>query len=196
MLERQWVETRQTLGSAPDLYLVHSVTPESPALRDPALLGSLRHLADNGTTVGLSTSGPHQAASVDAALNLASSPFTAVQSTWNLFERSVGDALGRATEHGWKVVVKEALANGRLTTRSNPLIDRIATEHRTSADAVAIGAALAQPWADVVLSGAAIPAHLESNIRAEPIDIGATGLDQLAEPPMEYWRRRSARQWM
>ena len=36
--ERQWPETVQALGTPPDLYLVHSLTADSPALDDAALL--------------------------------------------------------------------------------------------------------------------------------------------------------------
>ena len=43
--------------------------------------------------------------------------FDEVQATWNLHERSAGDALARAHAAGLEVYVKEALANGRLTAR-------------------------------------------------------------------------------
>ncbi|WP_219815059.1 hypothetical protein [Rathayibacter rathayi] len=45
------------------------------------------------------------------------SPFSAVQSTWNPLERSASDALAAAHGDGWLVVVKEALANGRLVAQ-------------------------------------------------------------------------------
>ena len=67
MFERQWPETLAALGGAPDLYLVHSLTPDSPALADEALLDRLRELAASGVRVGVSTSGPHQADALDAA---------------------------------------------------------------------------------------------------------------------------------
>jgi aryl-alcohol dehydrogenase-like predicted oxidoreductase len=41
--------------------------------------------------------------------------FDAVQATWNLLEISAGPALRRAAAAGLGVIVKEALANGRLT---------------------------------------------------------------------------------
>ena len=54
----QWAQTRALLGSRVSLYQVHSLTPDSPALGDEALLGLLADLRDSGVRVGLSTSGP------------------------------------------------------------------------------------------------------------------------------------------
>ena len=44
--------------------------------------------------------------------------FDGVQATWNLLERSAGPALAEAHAAGLGVVLKEALANGRLTARN------------------------------------------------------------------------------
>jgi aryl-alcohol dehydrogenase-like predicted oxidoreductase len=68
----------------------------------------------------------------------------------------------------------------------------------TTPDAVALAAALAQPWADVVLSGAATPAMLHSNLAAVDLDVHAVLDDLLAalgEPPDAYWQRRSELPW-
>lgn len=174
--ERQWRETLSALGGPPDLYLVHSLTSDSPALDSPALLDRLRELAAGGVRVGLSTSGPDQGEVLRRALSLADSPFSTVQSTWNLLEPSAAPALAEAHAAGWSVVVKEALANGRLADR----------------DADALAAALAQPWADVVLSGASSVAQLRANLRA--LEVGAAP-DPAPEPPSDYWSHRRAMAW-
>jgi aryl-alcohol dehydrogenase-like predicted oxidoreductase len=44
--------------------------------------------------------------------------FDCVQATWNLLEQSVGTSLLAAHEAGMHVIVKEAMANGRLTDRN------------------------------------------------------------------------------
>lgn len=203
MFERQWPETRAALGGAPDLYLVHSLTTDSPALADDRLLDRLRELAGAGVRVGVSTSGPGQGDALDAARELPETPFTAVQATWNLLEPSAGPALTRAHDAGWFVVVKEAVANGRLTPGGGPpAAAALAQESGRSLDAVAIGAARAQPWADLVLSGAVTTAQLDSNLAsglvsasrsAAPTD--ATAFAALAEEPSAYWRARSDRAW-
>ena len=195
MLQKQWPQTRSALGSTPDFYLVHSVTPESPALSDPALLARLRAVADEGTQVGLTTSGPHQAHPIDTALTLPSSPFSAVQTTWNILERSAQRSLAAVADHGWTVIVKEAMANGRLAPGGTPEVDRLAAAAGTTSDALAIGAALAQDWAHIILSGAVTAGQLESNTRARPLSVDTAELGRLAIPADRYWAERAERTW-
>ncbi|WBQ02838.1 aldo/keto reductase [Kribbella sp. CA-293567] len=190
--ERQWPETLQALGGRPDFYLVHSLTADSPALDDAKLLDRLRELADSGVRVGLSTSGPRQAETLRRALSL-ETPFTAVQSTWNVLETSAGAALAEAHDAGWFVVVKEAVANGRLTARAGGTsFNAFAAQHGVAPDSLAIGAAAAQQWADVVLSGATTAGQLESNLA--PALAGP--LDEFIQEPYEYWSERSALPWI
>ncbi|GAB3884426.1 hypothetical protein GCM10029964_045430 [Kibdelosporangium lantanae] len=59
-----------------------------------------------------------------------------------------------------------------------------------------MAAALAQPWADVVLTGAASVAQLRSNLAAVELDqVDRMLLADLAEDPAVYWARRSALAW-
>lgn len=114
---RQWRETRERLGAHLDLYQVHSLTPRSPLFTDARLLDDLSRLRDEGVHLGFSTSGPEQAAVIDRALELRVDGvrlFDTVQATWNLLETSVGPALADAHDAGVGIIVKEALANGRL----------------------------------------------------------------------------------
>ncbi|MBH5338615.1 aldo/keto reductase [Streptomyces pactum] len=199
---RQREETRALLGDRLDLYRVHSLTPDSPALTDPALHHALAGLAAEGVRAGISTSGPRQADAVRAALEITVDGvplFSSVQATWNPLEPSVAPALAEAREAGWLVVVKEGVANGRLTGEEAPAaLRRIAAELGTGTDVVALAAACHQPWADVVLSGAATPAQLASNAAATAVrltDDHLAELAGLAEPADTYWRTRAARAW-
>lgn len=193
MLDEQWPQTLEALGGPPDVYLVHSATVDSPALRDPAILARLESLASTGVRVGLSTSGPRQGEAVDAAL--AAGPFSVVQATWNLLEPSAGPALARAHDAGWFVVIKEALANGRLAPGGDAAARaRQAAHDEQTPDASAIGCALGQPFADVVLSGAVTAEQLASNLAAR-VPADGTDVAPLAEPPERYWSERSARPW-
>ena len=132
--------------------------------------------------------------------------FDSVQATWNLLERSAGPALVEAHAAGLAVIVKEPLANGRLTSRnrSGAFADRrrtletIAGRHGATIDAVALAAVLAEPWSGVVLSGAATVDQLRSNlaaltVRLEERDLEA--LEALAEPARTYWSTRSTLPW-
>ena len=195
--ERQWPETLNALSGPPDIYLVHSLTADSPVLDDEALLARLTRLTEEGVVVGFSTSGPDQAAVIDRALRLGehgASPFRAVQATWNLLEPSAGPALARAHQAGWFVVAKEAVANGRLTSRGdNTPLHAAAESAGTTPDALALSAAVNQPFIDVTLSGATTIQQLESNLKATRVDSPA--LSGLAEGPAAYWSTRSRLPW-
>jgi aryl-alcohol dehydrogenase-like predicted oxidoreductase len=204
-LERQWPETLASLGRAPTLYLIHSATLDTGVLGDAGVLARLAELAAGGVRVGLSTSGPRQADTIRRALEARVDgicPFSAVQATWNLLEPSAAAALAEAHAAGWTVVVKEGVANGRLTAHGLsgagdvPLaLAAEAARLGVTPDAVALAAALAQPWADLVLSGAATPEHLRDNLRALDLRPEPGFLTELAEVPETYWRSRSALSW-
>lgn len=197
MFEAQWPQTVLALGGRhPDVYLIHSVTPDSPALHDAALLDRLRELADTGVRVGISTSGPEQRRVLTEAMALTDSPFAAVQATWNVLEQSAAAALRDAHAAGWLVVVKEVLANGRLTgtARTTPGQDLARAAGQTM-DAFAIGAALAQPWADIVLTGAVTPRQLRANVAAQVPRLDLDEIAALAVSPPEYWQARSRLTW-
>jgi aryl-alcohol dehydrogenase-like predicted oxidoreductase len=199
--ERQLGETRAHLGDRLDLYQIHSATLDSGALATPALHRRLAELADHGVTVGLSTSGPGQSAAIRTALEITVDGvrlFGSVQATWNLLEPSAGPALAEAQDAGLVVIVKEALANGRLALGAGPVIEEISQLLGTTPDRVALAAALGQPWAGIVLSGAATVDQLASNLDARRVTLGMgdlAALDALAEPPAAYWQRRSELAW-
>ena len=201
-LTRQLAETRGLLGGHLDLYQVHSATLDSGVLEDRAVLDALARLRDDGVVVGLSSSGPGQADTVRRALDLSAggaAPFACVQATWNLLEPSAGPALAEASAAGWGVIVKEAVANGRLTPHgSGPeaaVLGRVAARHGVGVDAVALAAVLANPWADVVLSGAVTPAQLAANLAAARVELDPGELEELAAlavPAERYGKERSA----
>ncbi len=201
--ERQYAETRELLGAHLDLYQVHSASLTTGVLDDPRLLEALTDLAGSGVVVGMSLSGPDQADTLRRAMELSEAgraPFRAVQATWNLLEPSTGAALAEAHQAGWGITVKEALANGRLTTRVDlpARVQHAATQLGVAADTLAIAAALAQPWAHVVLSGATTVEHLDSNLAALGLALPAGLIEELtatAEPVATYWERRRALAW-
>ena len=181
-LRQQIAESRALLGDRLQLYEIHSATIESKVLENIAVLRELQRLRSSGLVIGLTVTGPNQADVIRRALRVSVdgvNPFQVVQATWNLLERSAGVALAEAKASGWGVIIKESLANGRLAEQ----------------DVLALAAALSQPWADVVLSGAVTLAQLESNLNSiasvrEPGD-----WPDIAESPADYWTHRSALVW-
>jgi aryl-alcohol dehydrogenase-like predicted oxidoreductase len=201
-LRRQIVESRSLLQGHLQVYQIHSATLESKVLEDFAVLSELLALRSSGLIIGLTVSGPQQADVIRRAVRVSVdgvNPFQVVQATWNLLERSAAAALAEAKACGWGVIVKETLANGRLTDHAGgahmTALKRQALAHGTTIDAVALAAALSQPWADVVLSGAVTTGQLDSNLNALKVAEGSADWPEIAESPTTYWARRSALPW-
>ena len=209
VLQRQHAESLDTLGEHLSLYQIHSATIDSGVMDNTEVLDHLAALRDHGLKIGFSVSGPNQSETIEKALSINSESgklFDSVQATWNLLERSAGPALQRAHDSGLSVIVKESLANGRLTTRNSKpefesklaLLKKTASSLDTTVDALSLAAVWNQPWVSIVLSGASTSDHLLSNIAAANVDwADATfrELDLLTENSQEYWSRRSALAW-
>lgn len=201
-LDEQWPLSEALLGEWLALHQIHSATRESGVLEDGAVLDALARLRDRGVRIGVTVSGATQAETARRALEVerGGAPlFAAVQATWNVLERSVGDALAEAHARGRTVIVKEALANGRLTTRGDAgaagPVAEAARARGTTADAVALAAVLAQPWADVVLLGATTEEQLGSNLGALGVRVEVGELEAVRERAEEYWGKRAGMRW-
>ena len=208
-LERQLAESRAVFGRHLDLYQIHSATLDSGVLEDARVLERLAGLRSEGLAIGLSLSGPRQADTLRRAMavRVGGGPvFDTVQATWNLLETSVGQALREAHDAGLGVIIKEPLANGRLTVRNRApefaaqrrLLEREAERLSCSLDALALAAVLAQPWVDVVLSGAATVEQLRSNLSGLSIawdGMAGEALRPIREHPVEYWATRARLAW-
>ena len=209
--ERQLAESSERLGRYLSLYQIHSVTADGKTLEDNALIDAIARLRERGIRAGLSTSGAGQDVAIRRALAVrrdGERVFDSVQATWNLFERGAESALQEAHAAGMKVVVKESLANGRLTQGNRnddemfyPLVAEIrelAEARGTTIEKLALAAALARPWADVVLTGAATVGQIKSSVDALELAYDAELEEQLHSVSIssaEYWQARSSFRW-
>jgi len=209
--ERQLAESVERLGRYLSLYQIHSVTAESKTLERDSLIDAIARLRERGIRAGLSVSGAGQEIAIRRSLEVrrdGQRVFDSVQATWNPFERGAESALEDAHAAGMKVVVKESLANGRLTHGNrdddevfSPLVARIrelAEARGTTIEMLALAAALARPWADVVLTGAATVGQIQSNAAALELAYVPGLEEQLRSVSMsstEYWRARSSFRW-
>jgi aryl-alcohol dehydrogenase-like predicted oxidoreductase len=208
-LARQWPESVAFLNGHLKLYQVHSATAESGVLENRRVLEKLAQLKGDGIRIGLSLSGSGQGKTLRRAIEVTvgGSPlFDSVQATWNLLEPSVGTALTEASAAGMGVIIKEALANGRLTDRNSepgfgPKLELLRIEAQklgASVDALVLATCLNQPFVDLVLSGATNVEQLHSNVQAGSVKIDGdtmSRLSALAESPEKYWATRSKLPW-
>ncbi len=208
-LQRQWRESQAVLGPFLKLYQVHSATLDSGLFDNSAVLDELARLKQSAVAIGLTLSGPAQADTLRRAVSITIDGqrlFDTVQATWNLLESSAGTALQDAHAIGMTVIVKEALANGRLTERNThpdfqtqrALLVEHADRLHTTLDGLALAAVLAQPWADMILSGAATSDQFKSNRQALDVfwdDEARTALSALSESSDAYWAHRKQLAW-
>jgi aryl-alcohol dehydrogenase-like predicted oxidoreductase len=209
-LDRQYAESRANLGPLLKLYQIHSATIASGVLRKPAVLDRLAELKErDGLLIGLTLSGPESWSVLVRATGVERNGqplFDVVQATWNVLEPSLTALLFQARQSGMGVIVKEALANGRLTSRNDDpafagkrfILEREAARLGCTIDQLALAAVLDRPWADCVLSGAASAAQLRSNAAALQVRFDAEARDALAwlaEPVEQYWAIRSRLPW-
>lgn len=208
---RQLAETLDRLDGYLSRYQIHSVTAESKTLDDDALIDAIARLKEKGIGAGITTSGPGQGVAIRKCLDVRRDGelvFNSVQATWNLLERSAESALSEAHDAGVKVIIKEALANGRLTQSNvdedsplSPLIARLrrlARNKGTALETLALSAAIGRPWATVALSGAATVDQLVSNAKTRDFNSDVDLEQMLSEitiSPVDYWNARSAFGW-
>ncbi len=209
VLQRQWQETQALLGIQLNIYQIHSATLDSGVLENETVLNELARLRNTGTVIGLSLSGTGQAETLWRALEIEFDGkllFGSVQATWNILEQSATAVLTAAHQAGMGVIIKEALANGRLTPRNQSpefqpqmhTLTQLAEQNHTTIDALALAAVLNQPFVDVVLSGAAQTDHLLSNLAAFNVDWQpelAEILLGMEEETAVYWQTRSNLPW-
>jgi aryl-alcohol dehydrogenase-like predicted oxidoreductase len=209
-LKRQEAESLDFLGASLGLYQIHSATLESGVLDDREVLDELAGLRSDGFAIGLSVSGASQGDTILRALEIGG--FDVVQATFNILDVSAGPALQAAHDAGLGVIVKEAVANGRLTARGRELehaditgsiasaggaLRHHARELDVSEDAIALAFVLAHPFVDVVLSGATTVEMLHSNLAADRIfrELDPDQFMTLAQPPEAYWSERAELPW-
>lgn len=209
VLRRQMGESWSLLGTHLRLYHIHSATLESGVLEDAGVLRELARLRSEGLCIGLSITGAKQGETLKRAMDIVLDGvplFGCVQATWNVLETSAAPALAKAHAAGLGVIVKEGLANGRLTARNTDpefssrlrVLKQTAADLGTTIDAMCLAAAISQPWVDVVLSGAATVEQIRSNAAAlavhwdEETAAAAAGLSQ---SPAAYWSARAGLRW-
>jgi aryl-alcohol dehydrogenase-like predicted oxidoreductase len=208
-LNGQWPESLARLDGYLKIYQIHSATAETGVLENRPVLQKLAELKSEGIRIGLTLSGPGQGETLRRAIEIeveGSRLFDSVQATWNLLEPSAGPALTEAHAAGIGVIIKEALANGRLTDRNQEpdftsklrILQNESRNLGTWTDALVLAACLSQPFADVVLSGATNADQILSNVQACRLQIDQAILARLLtfpESPDIYWRTRNKLAW-
>ena len=155
----------------------------------------------------MSTSGPRQADAVRRALEVTvdGEPlFTSVQSTWNVLEPSAGPALAEAAAAGARVIVKEAVANGRLAPGGADSAGRAGASPHSRPTSTSAWTSSRSPrrWPSrgrgACCPGRSTPTQVTSNAAAADLVLPDGVIDELAtvaEDAHGYWATRASRPW-
>jgi aryl-alcohol dehydrogenase-like predicted oxidoreductase len=204
-LKHQWIETRLNLGKSIDLYHIHSVTPDSKVLDDPAVIAELETIKKSGIDIGISTSGPDQRKTIEYFIKVNESLklFNFLQSTINIFDQSCLSVLEEASNQKINIIAKEVFSNGRLTSANENLHTKeieslmvIAKKLNISLEELSFLWVYQLPFIKIVLTGASTISQLKENINSlDKKDTQIPNLDEFAIPVDDYWSTRKLLNW-
>jgi aryl-alcohol dehydrogenase-like predicted oxidoreductase len=208
-LNQQWSKSK-TLLPWLTTYQIHSASLETGVLSDERILHRLAQLkADHGLLIGITTTGVNQVEVLKRALDIEVDEkplFNVFQVTYNLFDQSLADVSSSVFSQHGRLVIKEALANGRVfpnkdcphyTSAYRTLLE-LAQKYRVGIDAIALRFCIDSIGAYKVLSGAAHPRQMVENLqsltfRLESVDLEV--LQSMAIDPDFYWQERKQLAW-
>jgi aryl-alcohol dehydrogenase-like predicted oxidoreductase len=202
-LNEQW-EISKALYPHLKIYQVHSATLESGILNDISIHERLFQLKkEYGLQIGITTSGANQSKILNIAKNIAVNNqllFDSYQVTYNIFEQSTFDTLQSLKAIGKTIIIKEALANGRVFTSNNSKksLELLAKTYNVGSDAIALRFVIDTLHPNMVLSGASSSNHLAQNLKAHDFKLSSEDLELLKSLKVnstDYWNERNNLAW-
>ena len=208
-LNEQWEFSKALLPHL-NIYQIHSATLDSGVLSNMEVLSRLFELKKKyGLQIGLSSSGTEQIKIIEEALKVTingEDVFDSFQVTFNIFEQSTFEILKHLIANNKTVIIKEALANGRVFRHSNftpyeaayDYLDALQEKYQVGLDAIAMRFVIDALNPTLVLSGASNTEHLEQNLNAlhfKLTDQEVSKLKSFTISPVHYWQERSNLEW-
>ncbi len=208
-LKEQW-QVSQALLPYLKYYQIHSATFETNVLKNDKVLNHLGEIRDElGVIIGLTTSGDNQVEFLKRAIEIKINGkrlFELFQVTYNVFEQSLNSVCDLIKEEKLRIVVKEALANGRVFPNVNfshykktyEVLKSLSRKYGVGIDSVALRFCLDSIPCFKVLSGASNPKHLSSNLEFDSFKLEKEEVDRLrnlAFSVNEYWKERKKLSW-
>lgn len=208
-LNEQW-QVSKALLPALKYYQIHSATFETQVLNNTLVINRLATLKEEyGLMMGLTTTGGNQVEVFKEARKIIRNGkplFDLFQITYNVFDQSLASVLEEINDTNIKIVVKEALANGRVFPNHQfkhyqgiyTLLINLANKYNVGVDAIALRFCIDSLPIFKVLSGASSPKQLKENLKtinfvleSEDIEL----LKSLSIDPKCYWQERKKLIW-
>ncbi|OEK07813.1 oxidoreductase [Flavivirga aquatica] len=208
-LLEQW-GTSKNMFPELKIYQVHSATFESGILENKEVLKRLYSIKKEiGLQIGITTSGANQKEVIETALKVQVDGellFDSFQVTYNIFEQSTLLVLKKVLQQGKSVIIKEALANGRVFKNENfqhygvfyKKLSELSQKYQVGEDAIALRFIIDSLQPTYVLSGASNTNQLKLNLKALDFNLTEQELDffkSIKESPKKYWEERSLLSW-
>lgn len=208
-LKEQWEESKDLLPYLSS-YQIHSATLESGVFDNKEVLDLLGNLkSEYGLLIGLTATGANQNEIIEKSLEIkrnGETLFDVFQVTYNLLDQSLEQLSKLLTTERRRIIVKEALANGRIFPNQQyphfaqlyTELEKLAAKYEVGIDAIALRFCIDSIDPFMVLSGASEESHISSNLEATKFELNEDELiklKQFAISPEKYWRERSQLAW-
>lgn len=208
-LLKQWEKSKELIPSL-TTYQIHSATFETGVLDNKDVLYKLAELKnEHQLKIGISTTGSNQVEVLKKALDVHISNtqlFDTFQVTYNILDQSLLEVAEDLIKTNKRIIIKEALANGRLFRNKNypnynnlySLLETLARKYNVGIDAIALRFCIDTIHPFTVLSGASKETQLLENLKANQIEIEKEDLILLESFKIEtnnYWNERKQLKW-
>lgn len=208
-LKEQWTFSKQLLPYL-KVYQIHSATLETGVLENTQVLEHLAFLKkEHNLKIGLTTTGTNQVEVIRKALNILvdnESFFDVFQVTYNFLDQSLQEISEELINKNKSIVIKEALANGRVFKNENypnynkmyTTLENLAKKHNVGVDAISLKYCEQTIPGSIVLSGASNSNQLKENLKINTFSLSNNEieiLNALKISPEAYWKERKQLTW-
>lgn len=208
-LNEQWEQSKKLFPFL-TTYQVHSATFESGILESTDVLDRLHALKETcGIRTGITTTGINQAEVLKKAMDISIGDqplFETFQITYNVLDQSLFNVVEELEQQNKRVIIKEALANGRLFPNAKypeyaklyRTLKMMAKKYGVGVDAIALRFCMDSITPFMVLSGASRSQHLVDNLKGLDFTLETFDLETLKAfkiSPEKYWGERKKLSW-
>ena len=208
-LNEQWNFSKQLLPYL-KVYQIHSATLETGVLENKAVLNQLAFLKkEHNLKIGLTTTGTNQVEVIQKALSVFVDDdqlFDVFQVTYNFLDQSLLEIIDELELQNKQIVIKEALANGRVFKNKNyphyekmySTLETLAKKYTVGIDAIALNYCEQTIPKSIVLSGASTTNQLEENLKTNSFALSNDEIKTLRSCTIStdfYWKERKQLQW-
>lgn len=208
-LNEQWGYSKLLLPYL-KVYQIHSATIETGVLENTEVLAKLAFLKKtHHLKIGITTTGTNQVEVLKKALEIlvdGEPIFDLFQVTYNFLDQSLKEMLAELISQNKSIVVKEAMANGRIFRNERypnynemySILDNLSKKHKVGIDAISLKYCEQTITNSIVLSGASNTKQLKENLKMNSFSLSIDDIEILNSfktAPESYWIERKKLQW-